>query len=433
MGEPGLKIVGHLLKSRLAVAAGDITAARAEIDRALAEGPTDRAALEARCQILFEHGSPVMAEEAVRALVKHHPDDASGHHNLGTLLLRLKRYDEAAQSLRQALRHRADAPATYLHLGYALKESGRIDEAVAAWQQVLRLAPDDSAAREELRLAARSNEAGERRAQAYALAGTVRYSIQTAGGEDRGARSECAGCRFRGQRDAGRRCVRGGPRCRKMLRMARLVPQAMMARLMRRIQDYLDQLRQRGEPLPISREEWDRFFQLHSPFLLRLVRSHHWSTEDCEDGVQELWLLLLTRLPDLRYNPCRGEIRCWISTLARHWLVDQDRYRRIHLTKRLRSEAVDQLAGRELDPAAAIERIQLAERVREALAEVRMRVSERDYEAFTLRWLDGLSVREIARRLGRTEAQVWSSHHRMRRKLRPLLARWLEPGPRVIK
>jgi cytochrome c-type biogenesis protein CcmH/NrfG len=72
------------------------------------------------------------------------------------LLLRLKRYDEAARSLRQALRHRADAPATYLHLGFALKESGRIDEAVIAWQQVLRLAPNDATAREELRKAGNS-------------------------------------------------------------------------------------------------------------------------------------------------------------------------------------------------------------------------------------------------------------------------------------
>jgi cytochrome c-type biogenesis protein CcmH/NrfG len=86
-------------------------------------------------------------------LLARDPDDASGHHNLGTLLLRLKRYDEAAQSFRQALRFRADAPATYLHLGYALKESGRLEEAVAAWRQVLRLSPDDAAAAEELKRA----------------------------------------------------------------------------------------------------------------------------------------------------------------------------------------------------------------------------------------------------------------------------------------
>jgi RNA polymerase sigma factor (sigma-70 family) len=201
--------------------------------------------------------------------------------------------------------------------------------------------------------------------------------------------------------------------------------------VVRRIQAYLDQLRQRGAPLPANREEWERFFRLHAPFLLRLVRSRHWSMEDCEDGVQELWLLLITRLPNLRYDPCRGEIRNWISTVAKHWLMDQDRYRRTRSMKRLGSKTVDQLAGREPDPVAAAERIQLTERVHEALAELRMCVSQRDYEAFTLHWLTGLSVKEVAQRLGRTEAQIWSSHHRMSCKLRPLLARRLEPGSQV--
>jgi tetratricopeptide (TPR) repeat protein len=156
LSQPRLRVVGHLLRSRLALAAGDITAAQAEVDEALAEAPTDRAALEVKCQLLFDHGPPSTAEAALRSLVKYYPDDASGHHNLGTLLLQFKRYDEAVRSLRQALRHRADAPATYLHLGFALKESGRIDEAVAAWQQVLRLAPNDPTARAELKQAALS-------------------------------------------------------------------------------------------------------------------------------------------------------------------------------------------------------------------------------------------------------------------------------------
>jgi GT2 family glycosyltransferase/tetratricopeptide (TPR) repeat protein len=155
LGDPALRVEGHLLKSRLAMAAGDLAAARAEIEHALAEDPGDRAALEARCHLLFEHGPPAEAEAALRALIDRDPNDASAHHNLGMLLLRLKRYDQAARSFRQALRHRADAPATYLHLGYALKESDRLPEAVAAWQQVLRLAPDDAAARAELARAKR--------------------------------------------------------------------------------------------------------------------------------------------------------------------------------------------------------------------------------------------------------------------------------------
>jgi tetratricopeptide (TPR) repeat protein len=153
LGDPALRVEGRLLRSRLALLRGDLAAARTELDEAIAAAPGDHAALDARCQLLFEHGAPADAEQALRTLIARNPANASAHHNLGMLLLRLKRYDEAARSFRQALRHCADAPATYLHLGYALKESGRLEEAIAAWQQVLRLVPDHAAALAELRRA----------------------------------------------------------------------------------------------------------------------------------------------------------------------------------------------------------------------------------------------------------------------------------------
>ena len=40
--------------------------------------------------------------------------------------------------------------------------------------------------------------------------------------------------------------------------------------------------------------------------------------------------------------------------------------------------------------------------------------------------MEGWSVDEIARHLGMTEGQIWSSHHRTGIKLRPLLARRLD-------
>jgi tetratricopeptide (TPR) repeat protein len=78
------------------------------------------------------------------------PQDASAYHNLGTLLLRTARYDEAVQAYRQSVRFRLNHPATYFSLGYALKDSGRIEEAVGAWEQALRLAPNDPSAKGEL-------------------------------------------------------------------------------------------------------------------------------------------------------------------------------------------------------------------------------------------------------------------------------------------
>ena len=151
-----------------------------------------------------------------------------------------------------------------------------------------------------------------------------------------------------------------------------------------------------------------------------LVHSRRWSKEDREDGIQELWLSLLKRLPDLRYDPNYGGLEGWISVVLKNRLVDEDRYRNNHLTKHLDAGTAEHLDGREPDPALAFAQKHLIELVREALAELRDRVSPRDFEAFTLHWLEGLSVRKVAERLGRTEAEIWSSDHRLTRRLRPM-------------
>jgi tetratricopeptide (TPR) repeat protein len=82
--------------------------------------------------------------------IAHDPQDPAAYYNLGTLLLRTRRYDEAACAYRQSLRYRTNHPATYLNLGAALKDGGRISEAVAAWEQTLRLALGDPSVHAEM-------------------------------------------------------------------------------------------------------------------------------------------------------------------------------------------------------------------------------------------------------------------------------------------
>lgn len=156
-----LRAEGRMLRARVALAGGDLAAARAELEAAAAERPGDLDVLRAACEFLYEHGTPEEAGRALQDLAQRDPRDASALHNLGTTLLRAKRYGAAASAFRQALRLRPHAPAMYLHLGYALKEDGRAGEAVAAWEEALRLDPADPAARDELRrVAAPVQEAG---------------------------------------------------------------------------------------------------------------------------------------------------------------------------------------------------------------------------------------------------------------------------------
>jgi tetratricopeptide (TPR) repeat protein len=147
---------GYLLESRVALALGNLPGARDALDRAAVENPNDREVLSSRAQFFFEHGTPEEAEAATLALIAHDPGDARSHHNLGTLLLRAGRFDDAARACRQSLRFRSDSAATYMNLAAALKGSGRLEEAVGAWEQVLRLVPGDPTARRELILAGRA-------------------------------------------------------------------------------------------------------------------------------------------------------------------------------------------------------------------------------------------------------------------------------------
>ena len=92
-----LGIEGLLMKSRVVQAQGKLGEARDALDRAFAERPDDLQMLRERSQFLFDNGTPDEAEQTLRDLINHTPKDAAAHHNLGTLLMRTGRHEEAAQ------------------------------------------------------------------------------------------------------------------------------------------------------------------------------------------------------------------------------------------------------------------------------------------------------------------------------------------------
>ena len=78
------------------------------------------------------------------------PQDPRAHNNLGTVLQRAGRIDEAITHYEQALRIRPDDAKAHNNLGTALQGAGRIDEAIAHYEQALRIKPDDAGAHNNL-------------------------------------------------------------------------------------------------------------------------------------------------------------------------------------------------------------------------------------------------------------------------------------------
>jgi GT2 family glycosyltransferase/tetratricopeptide (TPR) repeat protein/SAM-dependent methyltransferase len=142
-----LRPEGAVLKSQVLAAQGDVAGARWLLEQALRKDPKDAALEDARCKLLFEHGSPGEAEHALRERVRRDPADASAYHNLGTVNLREGRLEAAVDCFRKSLHYRPDSAGTYRHLATALKECGRIDEAEAAFVEASRLEPSPTGGR----------------------------------------------------------------------------------------------------------------------------------------------------------------------------------------------------------------------------------------------------------------------------------------------
>jgi len=78
------------------------------------------------------------------------PDFAEAHLNLGIALLQQGHVDEAIVHCRTALRIRPDFAEAHLNLGMALLQQGHVDEAIAQYQKALQIVPDSAIAHNNL-------------------------------------------------------------------------------------------------------------------------------------------------------------------------------------------------------------------------------------------------------------------------------------------
>jgi GT2 family glycosyltransferase/tetratricopeptide (TPR) repeat protein len=153
LADEALRAEGELLHGQVAAAAGARDEARRRFRAAAAARPDDPERVEVCCRFLFEHGEPAEAEAALARLLGLRPQDASAHHNLGTVYVWQGRAREAAESYQRSVRLRPESAATWLCLGDALRDLGRPGEAAEAWGHAARRDPGGPEAAEALRRA----------------------------------------------------------------------------------------------------------------------------------------------------------------------------------------------------------------------------------------------------------------------------------------
>ena len=146
-------------------------------------------------------------------------------------------------------------------------------------------------------------------------------------------------------------------------------------------------------------------------YVRRILRNDY----DAQDVTQQVFVKLATSLD--KYDSQRADFSAWLLRVAHNVAVDHIRKQRFTLLSDP-AEATEVMEQPDLDDG-------------RSLREMFRALSDAQRDVLLLREVAGLTPREVAKRLGKTEAAVNTCHHRARRAaVRSLIAMGSTPATR---
>jgi RNA polymerase sigma-70 factor (ECF subfamily) len=181
----------------------------------------------------------------------------------------------------------------------------------------------------------------------------------------------------------------------------------------------LERLRQPGD-----REAWDRFVELYTPLIFHWARRAGSPPQDAADLVQEVFVLLLQKLPQFHYEPGKS-FRAWLHTVTVNKWRENWRSCRARRALATGDATLDDVPAP--DEAAALWETEY----RRQIAGRALQLMQRDFEPATWKacWEHGICrrpAREVAEELGISVNVVYLSTSRVLRRLREELAGLLD-------
>ncbi|MDB9372594.1 tetratricopeptide repeat protein [Nodularia sphaerocarpa] len=101
----------------------------------------ERSQLIQQAKTLSSQGDFTGAEENLRQLIKKFPRYAFGHFELGNVLFRQDKAEEAINAYREAIRFNSNHALAYNGIGLVYASQGRWEEAITAYQKALEINP----------------------------------------------------------------------------------------------------------------------------------------------------------------------------------------------------------------------------------------------------------------------------------------------------
>ena len=176
-------------------------------------------------------------------------------------------------------------------------------------------------------------------------------------------------------------------------------------------------------------DEFERVFRTHHGLVFRTAYRITGNAADAEDVLQTVFLRLFRREcgTEAQHSPAEHAAQGGVRNAAQSRVRNEESY----LRRAAVNAALDVIRARQADRSAEL--VDLPARqshsdtaeLRDALARAMGRLQPRWAEVFALRFLEGLSNREIAQTLGVSQVLVAVIIYRTRQRLRKELAQYL--------
>ncbi|OAI46314.1 hypothetical protein AYO44_11475 [Planctomycetaceae bacterium SCGC AG-212-F19] len=167
---------------------------------------------------------------------------------------------------------------------------------------------------------------------------------------------------------------------------------------------------------------WERFVELYTPLLHTWASRLNLTETDAADLVQDVFVVLLRKLPEFRYDP-QQSFRGWLRAMMSNQWRDRQRRASVAVVGDLQHVA-DTGAP---DPAEVLADLDYRQYlVSRALELMRSDFAPATWQACWQMAAEGRPAAEVARALGLSVAAVYAANYRVLRRLRQDLAGFLD-------
>lgn len=186
--------------------------------------------------------------------------------------------------------------------------------------------------------------------------------------------------------------------------------------------ELLRQSLERHAPDAFLTHAWEDFFRVHTAFLRQVALHFRLDAQETEDLVQEVWLAVYKRLPELGSPNHLSGLRAWLFVLVRN-----KAFKFLHRKARRPLQLVDNERLQEaVDPRRSVaetwEEASDRDMLQVLLAEMKAEISAENHRLLQLRLVEGRTLAEAAQELGTPVRRLRDRQKRLFRKLRGKVA-----------